>query len=79
MNGTTVLAGNDTSRAIGTDWHIAGTGDFNGDHNADILWRRDNGEVSIWTMNGTTVLAGNDTSRPIGTDWHVATHHYDFT
>ena len=29
-------------------WHVAGTGDFDGNGNSDILWQNDNGTVSIW-------------------------------
>ena len=29
-------------------WHIAGTGDFNGDGRDDILWRNDNGLIVDW-------------------------------
>jgi FG-GAP-like repeat len=32
-----------------------GTGDFNGDGMADILWRDTTGDVAIWLMNGATV------------------------
>ena len=31
-----------------TSWHIAGTGDFNGDGRDDILWRNDTGAVTNW-------------------------------
>jgi hypothetical protein len=34
------------------NWHIQGTGDFNGDGKTDILWRADDGSVGIWEMNG---------------------------
>jgi hypothetical protein len=40
---------------VPNDWHIQGTGDFNGDLNADILWRHDNGQVYFWEMNGLQI------------------------
>lgn len=42
--------------AVSNDWMIQGTGDFNGDLKADILWRQgSSGAVSMWLMNGGTV------------------------
>jgi hypothetical protein len=41
---------------VPTNWVIAGTGDFNRDGYADILWRDNNsGGVAMWLMNGATV------------------------
>ena len=38
------------------NWEMVGTGDFNNDHNSDILWRdRATGNNQIWLMNGTEV------------------------
>src|SRR5262249_56969701 len=50
------------------DWLVAGTGDFNGDHFADILWYNTHtGQVVIWLMNGTTVIgAGSPGSGTFG-------------
>jgi probable HAF family extracellular repeat protein len=36
-------------------WSIAGTADFNGDGNADLLWRQSSGALAMWSMNGATV------------------------
>lgn len=69
MNGLS-SSGGDTSQKLGPDWHIVLTGDFNGDKNADILWRNDNSHTGIWFMNGTQV-SGGDTSQQLGPDWHV--------
>jgi Ca2+-binding RTX toxin-like protein len=33
--------------------------DFNGDGKSDILWRNDNGALSLWQMNGVDVTANN--------------------
>jgi Ca2+-binding RTX toxin-like protein len=57
----------------GTDWHVAGTGDFNGDGRDDILWRNDVGTVItlLGQANGSFVGNVNFTLNP-GLDWHVA-------
>ncbi len=40
-------------------WSIAGTADFNGDGNADLLWRQTSGALALWTMNGATVSSSS--------------------
>lgn len=47
------------------DWQVAGTGDFDGDGQGDILWRNTNGQVEIWFMSDSYVVW---TSNPGGTD-----------
>ena len=53
-----------------TDWHIADTGDFNGDGMSDILWRNDAGVTTIWDMDDGTILAANSLGS-IPTNWHI--------
>jgi hypothetical protein len=36
-------------------WSIAGVGDFNGDHKADVLWRSVAGDVAVWLMDGSSI------------------------
>jgi len=61
MNGSAITSGNFLTlngQVIAPDatWSIAGTGDFNGNGNADILWRQSaSGALAIWDMNGATI------------------------
>jgi Ca2+-binding RTX toxin-like protein len=58
----------------GTDWHIAGTGDFNGDGRGDILWRNDNGNVTNWLGQAKGGFASNFANAfyQVDNSWHVA-------
>jgi hypothetical protein len=47
------------------DWQVAGTGDFDGDGQGDILWRNTNGQVEIWYMFDSIVVR---TQQSGGTD-----------
>jgi len=67
---------NDTNAMTGapTNWHVVGTGDFNGDGRSDILWRSDSGQLSDWLANANGSFAGNDANAmtQVSTSWHVA-------
>ena len=56
------------------DWKIAGTGDFNGDGRADILWRNDNGRLSQWLGTANGGLSDNfaNVNSFVPTSWKVA-------
>ena len=71
MNGVSLLSQPVVVGSVTTDWTIVGTGDFNGDGKADILWRHTSGAVAIWLMNGSAILSTAGIGNP-GTDWSVA-------
>ena len=59
MNGSTITSSNTVTyqgNAITPDasWSVAGTADFNGDGNADVLWRQNSGALALWIMNGAS-------------------------
>ncbi len=74
MNGTTLT--NSSTATFGNmplTWSVAGTGDFNGDGNSDILWRDGSGDIAIWEMNGTTILNPNTSGvGNLSTVWSVS-------
>ena len=51
------IASNTTVGSVGADWHAAGTGDFNGDGKADVLWENSKGQVAMWQMNGDHIAS----------------------
>jgi hypothetical protein len=61
-------------------WQIVGTGDFNNDGNADILWRYTEGPgfVYVWYMNGTNWIGGGDIISVADQNWQImGTGDYD--
>jgi hypothetical protein len=82
MNGTSVTGEGLISQQPGSaDWSAVGTGDFNGDGDADILFRYDdtanaadplNGVTYIDFMNGTAVTSGAPTAWQVDESWQVA-------
>jgi len=37
---------------------VIGTGDYNGEGRADVIWRNTSGLIVDWTMNGVAVQSG---------------------
>jgi hypothetical protein len=58
----------------GLSWHVAGTGDFNGDGRTDILWRNDDGTMRDWLAQSDGSFVGNIAHFNVnpGLSWHVA-------
>jgi hypothetical protein len=89
MNGNQIIGADYTRlgptivRAPGTDWHLLGADDHNGDGKADLLWRTDSGALAEWQMDGTQVVAADYTRigpTAVGVpapDWHVFEHQWD--
>jgi hypothetical protein len=74
-NGGFTGNGAHSANAVSNDWQVAGTGDFNGDGNSDILWRSaSTGRIADWlgTDNGGFIGNGANSSTPLSTDWEVA-------
>jgi hypothetical protein len=69
MNGTTV-ASQATLSGPGLTWHVVGSGDFNADSKADILFQNMDGRPQIWTMDGSTVTSQTTLSDP-GFTWRA--------
>jgi len=55
------------------NWHIAATGDFNGDGQSDIMWRADDGTVTDWLgqTNGGFVMNAASFTINANSNWHI--------
>src|SRR5437762_8007286 len=75
MDGTQILPSEGYLRTVADlNWTIAGTGDFDGDGKADILWRNSStGENYIYFMDGTTIKPTEGFIRTVADQsWQVA-------
>ena len=59
---------------VDTGWQIAGTGDFDGDHRDDVLWRRADGALTDWRglANGGLGPNGGNLLTVVDPQWQVA-------
>ena len=58
---------------VPTNWHVVGTGDFNGDGHTYFLWRSTDGTVHDWLGQANGSFAGNTANLNINvpTNWQV--------
>jgi hypothetical protein len=76
MNGSQITSSREVSN-LPTQWHLQGTGDFNGDGTSDILLRHDSGQIYLWEMNGSQVTSAQEVSN-LPNDWQIQATN-DFT
>jgi hypothetical protein len=63
--------------AVGGGWTLAGTGDFDSDGAADLLWRHADGSFYVWFMDGPAIR-GQGFLPWAGPEWNVLAVN-DFT
>lgn len=58
--------------SVGGEWRLAGTGDFDGDHDDDMLWHNTaTGEVRGWTLQNGNRVAGTQVRTGVGAMYRV--------
>lgn len=72
-DGTTVLSVNFIADAqMGLEWRLFGTGDFDGNGRAELLWVNDYGQIAEWAVNGANIAGFAISSGKNGAEWQVA-------
>ena len=77
-NGRLIDNGGVVNQVVPNAWKIAGTGDFNGDGRADIMWRNDSGLMSEWlgTANGGFTDNGGIVNQLVPNAWTIHIQNY---
>jgi len=68
-----MVANGAVANNVSNDWHVVGTGDFNGDGRADVVWQNTSGTVTDWLGRRDGTFAGNAAQLSVnpGAQWHV--------
>ena len=76
MNANGTIKASFIVQSVDTTYHVEQVSDFDGDGQADILWRNASGVNALWDMNanGTIKFSANVQSvdpsyQPVGTHW----------
>jgi hypothetical protein len=71
-DGTFVSSNASVFNPVGLEWHVVGTGDFNGDGRDDVLWRNDGGTITNWLGQPGGGFIGNASLyTTIPNSWHI--------
>jgi hypothetical protein len=57
--------------AIDLGWRFQGVGDFNGDAKNDIVWRHQNGDVSVWLMMNALSVSDSVAMPKVDNNWKI--------
>ena len=75
MNGLTLVQPSllNPSTTGDNGWSIVGTGDFNRDSKADLVFQHTDGTIALWMMDGLTLTESVllDPAQPLQTSWRV--------
>lgn len=67
LNQTALISTTNTGwPAVGSNWHLIGSADFNQDLRPDLVWADGSSRLSIWFMNGTQFVSSVVVTMPGG-------------
>ena len=69
-NGTIKSAFN--VQSVDASYKLAGSGDFDGDGIADLLWRNTSGVNALWDMNANGTIKAAFNVQSVGSNYHMA-------
>jgi Ca2+-binding RTX toxin-like protein len=77
-NGGFTGNGSIVNQFVANAWKIQGTGDFNGDGRADIMWRNVSGQLSEWlgTADGGFIDNGENVNQIVPNAWAIHIQDY---